>query len=309
MAVTRRPAPAAAPARRAAPAQVAQARGGRANGAAVGGDQQFASLNPEDFSQGGLLDDMDVLFTECRFVEWDYDGAADKPALCLLVTMQYEDQGKQETSAQYYSAGDLSRFIPSEDGTHAVSVAGAKGLNSNTNCAILLKSVIEQGFPADKFGDGDVSAMDGMSCHINRIPQPKRGGAIQNVNSQGYERTVAIVTKINHLPWETKPASPAKTAAKPPARGGAPTPAARQTAAAAQPAPDDLSDEAAGILLQVLEDKNGSIKKASIAGASFKHLAGNANRSGILQLLADPDFLGRDDYGWAFDGTTVESAG
>jgi|SRR5882757_4353334 len=318
MAVMKKPA-AAPPARRASPAAAAaaiarsnagSAAGGRVNGAAAADfSGQAASLNPDDFTQGGLLDDMDVTFLECRFTEWDYNGTADKPALCLLVTMEYDDQGEAKTQEQYYSAGDLSRFIPSEDGKRAISVAGARGLNSNTNAALLLKSVIEQGFPVANFGDGDVSAMDGMQCHINRVPQPKRGGAIQNVNSQGFEKTVAIVTKINLLPGET---APVKGKAAPPvnkaglAKPGAGRGIARQ--APAVEAPDDLSDEAAGILTQVLADKNGSVKKASVAGASFKHLAGNENRSGILQLLADPEFLARNDYGWEFDGTTITTA-
>lgn len=317
MAVTRKPAPAAKPGPRAVPGKPAAGRGaaqrpGAAAPAAGGG---FASLRPADMTAGGLLDDIDVVFESCSFVEWDYDGKITTPVLAVLITMSYDDNGEAKSVDQYYSAGDLSRFIPSEDGSHAVPVSGARGLNSNTNAALLLKSVIDAGFPEDNFGDGDITAMNGMGVHINRVPQPKRGGGIADKNESGYDKTVAVVTKINFMPGEE--AAPAPAPARPAggkAAAGRPAPATsaargKQTAApptqADTESDQDLQLEAAGILQEALAAKGGSIPKSGIAPACFKLLAGNANRSAILQLFADADFLGSDEYGWSFDGKTV----
>jgi hypothetical protein len=320
------PGPASAPPSRAAapgpgPGPRAVPRTQASAPASANAPQQFASLNPEDFTSGGLLDDVDVVFESCRFVEWDYNGSIDHPVLAMLVVMNYTDPatGNPATADQYYSAGELSRFYPSEDGTHAVAVVGSKGLAGGTNVSVLLKSVIDAGFPVDQFGDGNVSAMDGMVCHINRIAQPKRGGQITGKTSSGYEATVAVVTKIHQMPWETSaPAPPARptaaTAARPAATRPAPssTANARQTAAPATGGPaegvvSDIAEEAAGILLAILQGKGGTVKKLGIPPASFKLLAGNPNRSEILNLLADDNFLaeGGDSYGWQFDGQTV----
>ena len=69
-----------------------------------------------------------------------------------------------------------------------------------------------------------------------------------------------------------------------------------------------MTEEAAGILMAILENKGGTVAKMSIPPASFKLLAGNPNRSEILNLLADDEFLGVEDYGWSFDGKQVTSA-
>lgn len=289
---------------------------GGSNSAGDSGGEVYASLNPDDFIQGGLLDDVDVVFKECRFVEYDYEGKSEKPALCLLVVMEHTEDGKTIESNQYYSAGSLDRFQPSEDGTHAVSVGGAKGLALGTNIAALLKSLKDAGFPMDKFGNGDMSVLDGMLAHINRIPQQERKGlANQQVNDKGFARTVAIVTKIHKMPWE-KVAGGKRAAA-------APTSINKGKTAAAAPAQeeaanDDGGDEeqelytaAAEVLTTVLGEKGGSVKKASLAPASFKHLKElPEQRSAILKLFADSKWLEEqgENYGWSFDGTTVTVA-
>lgn len=280
----------------------------RASQAAQPG-QVFASLNPADFTAGGLLDDVDVTFASVRFCEWDYNGAVDHPVLALLVSMEYQDaDGKQATAEQYYSAGDLNRFVPSEDGSHAIAVGNAKGLAGGTNAATFLKSVFDAGFPIDRLGDGDVSKLEGTVAHINRQAQQKRGGNISGKTTSGYEATVAVVTKIHKMPWETAKAgsvNAAKAVSKP---NGRVAPAQTQAPLEENEQADTgVQEEAAGILLAVLEAKGGSVKKMGIAPGSFKLLAGNPSRSAILNLLASEDFLNLgEDYGWTYDGQNVE---
>lgn len=303
--------PAAPAARAATPINKAKTASAAAQG------QTFASLNPEDFTSGGLLDDVDVTFSSVRFCEWDYNGNIDHPVLALLVVMDYQDaDGKAAQTDQYYSAGETSRFVPSEDGSHAVAVAGAKGLAGGTNAAILIKSVIDQGFPVDKFGDGDVSSMEGLVAHINRIAQPKRGGQITGKTSSGYEATVAVVTKIHKMPWESTgtgkgaPARPTSatqrlgaSTARPAAR---PAPASIPSEAPA----GDVGEEAAGVLIEILSEKQGTVAKRMLPPASFKKLAGNDNRSAILQCFGDDNWLMKngENYGWSFDGQTITAA-
>jgi hypothetical protein len=306
----------------AAPTGASQPQAARTStaGSAPAG-QTYASLNPDDFVQGGLIDDVDVTFLSCRFVEWDYNGTIDTPALALLVSMTYDDNGDVKEVNQYYSAGDLRRFQPSEDGTHAVSVSGAKGLATGTNIAFLLKSLKDAGFPMDRFGDGDMSVLDGLFCHINRIPQGERKGLKRNqTDDKGFEKTVAVVTKIHRMPWE-KPGTKTATAAvaKPTAinaktvAGKAQSPApveASNGAGELEDATDPMVQMAAGLLIETLIAKGGSVKKTGLAPASFKVLSGYpAERSQILGLFAKDSFLnlgGIEGIGtWDYDDVTV----
>lgn len=288
----------------------------------------FMSLDPSTYTQGGLLDDIDVTFHSVRFVEWDYGGRTSDEGepiltLALLVSLGYDDNGKEATADQYFSAGDINRFQPSEDGTHAVAVGNAKGMSDSTNCARFIKSIIDAGFPADQFGDGDVSVLDGMVAHVNRVPQERGGSLKGKKNASGYDPTVMVVTNIIQMPWETSPA-PQAASARPTtsARPGAARPAATRPAtqnrvpapasrgAAASPSDNgdqDLTEEAAGILVAVLDAKNGSVLKGGIASGAFKPLTGNPNRSGILALITDDDWLyeNGEQFGWSFDGKAV----
>jgi hypothetical protein len=260
-----------------------RAGAGAGSGRAATPPAGMVSLKPSDQQQGGILDDVDVTFTECSFVEYDYNGKVDKPTLALKVVM---NDGEAD-HVEYFSAGDLARFQPSEDGKYVVAVAGAKGLNSNSNCGIFLKSLVDMGFPEDRV-TGKVDVFEGINAHVNRIAQPKRSG-LQRTSER--EPTVLVVTKIHKMPWDVA-GKKTKTAPAPAVNGES---------------TDDVTEEAIGVLLQVLEAKGGSVKRSGIAAASFKFLAGNANRAGILKLLTDDDFIGTEDMGWEYDGQTITS--
>jgi hypothetical protein len=266
-----------------------------------------ASLKPSDQQQGGLLDDVDVTLTSLSFVEWDYDGKIDHPVLAILAAMT--DEEGAETN-QYYSAGDLKRFQPSEDGKEAIAVGGSRGLNSNTNAGLFLRSIVDQGFPEDKI-TSRVDCFEGMNVHVNRVAQPKRSGLAVKKTQDQFELTVLLVTKINRLPWEKAGKSGGATSKSPssvrPTNVALPAATPGPTVAAS-PSDTDLLDEAGSILLEVLASNGNSIPKSRIAMKTFKALAGNPNRSAILQLLANDEFLNQDNVPWAFDGTTITAA-
>jgi hypothetical protein len=268
---------------------------GASAGRAAAPSSNMVSLKPSDQSQGGILDDTDVTFSAMEFIEYDYDGKADHPVLALHVVM---NDGENDHE-QYFSAGSLERFRPSEDGTYIERVEGvqAKGLATSSNAAIFLASIVAAGFPEDKIS-GTVTPFIGINAHVIRVPQPNRKGLA--VPQEGErEKTVLTVATINRMPWD-KPG--AKTAAKPAA-----TAAGKKAAPAPAPveADDDVSEEAANTLAAILEAKGGSVLRTGIAAASFKILQGNPNRAAILKQLADEDFLGTPDMGWEYDGKTI----
>lgn len=260
------------------------------------------SLKPSDQQQGGILDDMDVVLKSLGFCLYDYGGTIDKPTLALLVIMVDPDGTEHE---QYFSAGDPNRFQPSADGKYVVAVAGAKGLSTSSNAAIFLKSIVDQGFPEDRITH-TVEPFEGMEAHVVRIPQPKRSGLVQAEGAR--DKTVLVVSKINRLPWEktgTGKAAPKLSASRTAA------PSSTKTApAATNGEASDLAEEAQGLILQLLENKGGEVKKTGVGAGAFKLLTGNANRGELLKLMTDDGFLseGAESGLWAYENNTISAA-
>ena len=83
----------------------------------------YISLSPDDATQGGLIDDIDVEITDAATCEWDYNGQQEAgPALAIEFT---DPNGA--THAQYYSAGKAIDWSPTENGEGFQAVSGKQG--------------------------------------------------------------------------------------------------------------------------------------------------------------------------------------
>ena len=163
------------------------------------------SLNPDTFTAGGAgLNDVNATFIKNRFVQ------------CEL-----QAEGEKTTVLQYFSAGDLKRFQPSEDGRQLEKVGSAETLNNNTNFNTLIKSIRDAGFPSDKLDTEDqgIGALDGLYAHVIQIPQQKRAGLEGSKDG----KTVMVVDKIIKLPWENTTATGAVAKTKVATSGGGST--------------------------------------------------------------------------------------
>lgn len=269
-----------------------------------------ASLLPEDWVSGGLLNDVDVTIKDCTFVDdWTYNGAVADPVLALAVTFVTEDGTE---TVQHYSAGDLARWVPSQDGKsiEPAENSTAKALNNNTNCAAFIGSLMDAGFPKKLVASNSVAVFEGTSVHVNRVPQAKRSGLAEP--GDGKNRDVLVVTKINAMPGETvadapKPNGGARAAA-PATRTPAPRAAATQVATEEVEAGDAVLESAVEAVASVLADRNGSVEVKILPLAIIKHLTGNPNKAEIIALIKNPDFLGAEGVPWSYDGTSLAAA-
>jgi len=155
------------------------------------------SLNPDDFTVGGgLLDDVDVTFVECRFTEFDYGGKGPKiPA----AEIEMLPEGDTEAIKQYYSIGDPKVYKPSNDGK---TILADVAIRKSSNFGIFCESLIRAGFPKDLLAEGDISTLSGLKCHVLRKPAPKRTGLRKP--EREYEETILEVTEIIEMPGEGK---------------------------------------------------------------------------------------------------------
>jgi hypothetical protein len=275
---------------------------------------------------GGLLDDADVTIIDTSWAEWDYNGNIDHKILALAV--QFED-GEGKTYDQYYSGGELTYFVPSEDGSIAVPVGDKQLLNDNCNAIKFCQSLIEAGMPDEIMASGNVKEWVGLKCHVNQHAQPKRTGLIRGGKNADREPTVLLVTQIHELPGQTpapakktigkavparptpvgKPAASRSAAARPVAGRAVPSSSApaRTAATSSKPAngvaagTDDLEKAVATeILTGVLAvADNGQVEKRSLHTLVFR-AAGEKVQAGeldakqktkIVQLCFQDSFL------------------
>lgn len=234
------------------------------------------SLNPDDFKEGGgLWTGVEGTIKGLSFKMWDYQGKA-KPACAALLQVE-DDQGVEYE--QYLSCGGGSIY-PSPDGKFILPAGTA--LNSGSNFALFVLSMINAGFPKTRIAD-DVSVFVGGKYYFERVAAPKRS-VIKQPRADGkvFEDTILTVTKIISLPGDK-----AKGAVKG-AKKGAPSPAVIgvKTATAASADGDDLSDTATMVVMEVLGNNPGvQYNKQTLAKDVFAALATNPDKAKIFQLV------------------------
>jgi hypothetical protein len=267
---------------------------------------QYISLSPDDFTQGGLIDDIDVEIIDAASCEWDYNGQqAAGPALAV----QFQDPNGQ-THDQYYSAGKAEDWSPSEDGHGFISVSGKTTVNTSSNLAKLFASMVEAGFPKELLASGDVKVIIGTKCHVNQVAQ-ERKGLIRTGKNADRPSTTLLVTKIHSLPGaDTK--SPAKAAGKATtttkAAGGKANGAAAATTAASGNA--DMDEAIVGALIAALGEADGPLPKKAMVQVVFKAFDADANLKGLrnkaIARVNAADFLkSLGDSGITFDGAQI----
>lgn len=282
------------------------------------------SLNPATFVQGGLIDDIDATIMRAAFCYWDYDKGGDT-YLFLGMVLQDKD-GKEH--AQYYSAGDKEFFEPGDaQGTWLRAKGARSSMNTNTNAAAFLQSLVAAGFPQDRLdtmGIGD--ALTGLKAHWNQVAQPKRKGLIKTgaaVGEQEREKSTLLVSAILQLPGQVaagtgmgmgRPVQPPQLPAPPPptpppfgGMGQAPTPLTQ--AQAPVPATNggnaELDGEAMIGLMEILMEGGGTVNKAQLPGLAFKKFMSHPNKGKLVPRIYSQEFL-TTAPGISFDGATVK---
>lgn len=272
------------------------------------------SLNPTTFVETGLLDDADVEITDAAFCTWDYMGKA-PVSLALGVEMTEINAGPdgvRKKHEQYYSAGDLQYFKPSADGASIEPVSDKTAMNSNTNAAQFIASLVKAGVPGSSFESGSIKGIVGLKCHVNRVAQPKRAGLTQPAKDGEREKTVLLVSRLlSAVPnaagsgkvvrLGTRVASNAGNAVDS-SPAGASTPQSAGTSG--NPEIDALAN---ATLINILVTQGGSVAKAKLPGLAFKELVGQPNQKAVVSKVFEDAFL-QSATGITYDGSTVTLA-
>lgn len=252
-------------------------------------------FNPDNFSAGGFFDDVDGTIVSAEVNTWD-----EAPDKCFVVVglTKDEDGPDAEVRKEYYTLGDLDKFAPSKDRTRPVYEDGAK-INGNTKFALLVKSLINAGFPKSKITD-DVRFLVGIRAHFNLASMNIKADskAYKGKKKEGGP-SVLLVTKLNDgaaPAAATKASGGAAKTASAPAAGTAP--AAASTAASA---PAGAAEEAAvGVILEKLSE-TGELAKRNLPNLMFQNIKDTETRKVAMKLAGDSAWLGHADRPWSFD--------
>ena len=264
---------------------------------------------------GGAPDGM-YDFGNCRFMRTNYNGKLDEEVTVFAADL-LDAEGEEHPEMWTVGHDDLRPSTDgeteAEEGPYLINIGDARGVNNNSKFGRLVASLGLAGFEDDKF-DGSAPAFNGMNAEmvneeVTYKAFKKKGGkkGEKEGDGQDQKRTVLIVKSINRFPWDA-PAKPTAKGKPGAAKPGAASKPATTNKAAGKPAPEvdeEISNEVMEMMLEVLEEKGGSVSKSALAGIAFKKLAKSPNRSAIVKLLGNAEFLGAEDNPWVFDGTTI----
>jgi len=268
-------------------------------------DRKPISVAPSDaVSGGGAPDNVDTTIMEMTATTWDYNGSQE-PSAFLLVKLKDDDGTEHE---QYYSAGDLSKIVPSDDGAcfYPAEGSSATGLNNNCNAYLFLGALVDQGFPEDKLRNDGFQTAVGLRGHMNAIaPKKKREGL------EGGNKPIGVFTKIHSLPWEGTKGKLGK------AVGGvsgaarstsASTSAAKSVAASTNGDADELNTEAIEAVVAALAKADGPIEVKRLGMAAFQAAPKATHRKELIKYVVQNDFLEQADAPWVIDGEFITAA-
>lgn len=247
-----------------------------------------ASFNYNDMADStGLLDNANVRITQSNFEMFDYGGKAN-PTPALHWAIETLEDG--ETVAQYWPVGKATDWVPSEDGKTLESIGSAIKVSKTTNCGMLVKSLMDAGYPMENLGAGDFSVIEGMECHVDRISSYRRG--LENTK----DKTVLIVTKILAMPGEEngKARKKSRGAAKP----GKVKPESAPEANTPNESKEDAETTAMECVMNILAEKGGELTKAALMMAVQVALKGSPLKAAVNTLLFKGDLLDRGP--WTF---------
>ncbi len=255
--------------------------------------EKLASLKPSDHTEGGgLLEDVNGVIKEAMFAMNTYNGKVSPGAPSILLEIDVEG----DVFSQYWSVGSHEAWMPTDDGTGLKAIGKETALRTNSNAGILLKSLVDSGFPEDDLGDG-IAALVGLQAHFIRVPAPKRPGLKQSDKNKDREPTLLVVSEVLSLPGEKKKpkgAPKTKTVAKPKAK-----PKEKEKVEDT----GDVNEKATEIIMGILAEdgplKVGQVPAKILAAVKGTDVKGND----IIKAAFAKGFF--DAGPWEYEGDTL----
>ena len=247
------------------------------------------SLNPDTFTKGGLVQDVDVEIIGGSYTLEPPEGYTQRDRVFVELELKVLDDGSEVT--QYWSAGKNTDFSPSADGMELVPTGSKGSLNDNSNFSIFIQNLCNCQFPKSALTD-KLSCLFGTQVHVVRIPAPEREGLPGKGGPDQKKSYILVPNKLIKLPGE-----------KAKAKGGA----ARKGAAAAgaSAAPDtaasasemDVESEALLAVTDIMAEGKAMSLPLIKATVIRKHIKTPTDvRNRIVAMSADTAWLASQGF-------------
>lgn len=295
---------------------------------------KVASFRLDEMSAGGLPDDFDGTASKIRLVPWNYSGNRQEYSLAVRVDITPDEESGLDPFSQYYSAGDLHHFVPSLDGdtpaggsaddylaladgqadisadeeadyegVYALAIGNKVQLNNGSNWASFLQAAIDADKAVADLIGTDISTLEGLYGHWNRIPQKKRSGLRDQDDSK--QKTILVLTEIKPAP---KSVAKGKSAGATTAAAGKAS-SAKSTSKPATPATsesdDDFTERFDAAIISLLSDAdNNTLTKGKLAAAMMKAFTDKSEKARAVKMAGDVPYLSDDSRPWTYDGDT-----
>jgi len=250
-----------------------------------------ASLNPDTFTKGGLIQDVDVEIIGGRYTLEPPEGYTQKDRIFAELDLKVLDTDEETT--QYWSAGKNSDFTPSANSLEAVPTGSRTALNDNSNFAIFILNLVNCEFPKKLLTDS-LDCLFGTQIHVVRIPAPEREGLVGGKGKDdGRKPQILVPNRLIKLPGEKAKAGARKKGA---------ASATSATPAASTPVADlDPESEALLAVTEIMAEGKAMPIPLLKAACIRRHMkTDTAVRNQIVAKAGDADWL-------AAQGFTVEA--
>lgn len=245
-----------------------------------------ASMNPDDMSEGGLVDNVSATWKECRF-ELGYGPGRQQGADAPTFHITMDVEGGEEAES-YYSCGKASDWEPSPDGTELIPIGAAAGINKSSNLGLLIASLTKAGYPKDKLTT-NATDFEGLVCHMTREKAPERVGLPPQPRADGrvFEKTILLVDKIIKLPWEKQ------------GKGGP-----SFTTTAKTEGKEEMGQKATDIVVGIMGENPKGLDKPKLIQKVYTKLKADPDRNSILAMVQRDEFLSEGP--WEYDGKLIK---
>lgn len=285
----------------------------------------MAGSRPSAFrTGGGFLNDVDGRITDYEFTtEFPGSGKTRRKSKSafnsLYCVLSVRVDGAEEDVQTTFFAGSADDWEISDDGhtlTDSTDDNGAN-LSSKVGWGLFLSTMVDKGFPEESLPENEVNfeAIIGWRVRfvqqVNEASTAKVGKRKDRKTGKEYDRTDIVVAKV-YEKEETRKGT-GKTAARPTSaaqsKGGS---SKMMTTSRSSGKPngkaqeEDLTEDADTVLLEILADKDGEIKRKSLSIEVTKRRMKDPNRDAIRELVYGEGYLtGAEERGLiAFDQKT-----
>lgn len=145
------------------------------------GDGPAISFNPKTFTEGGMIDNVWVRFSNARAGVFDYKGKQDAAPAVMYDLVIVDAQTQQpvpgaQPQEKAWTVGKLTDFAPRPSGVEFWSPTGKTGFNKSSNWATFTRAAIAAGIPESVFDAGRVDALNGLVAFVQVVKGNERGG-------------------------------------------------------------------------------------------------------------------------------------